>query len=254
MGCARARVLDVAAGNRPTWCRAFLGGWFEMLFGREKEIEHLRQNIQRGVHSIAYGYAGTGKTAILQRLTALCGEGTRMLYVGDCGSRRDLLRNAMSNGAKSAGTFHGMNIQALRDSLIDACRQRNTCLVLDHLPAKLSSRMQRLLESLETCSTLICGVTSGERAYDLYYWKFDAIEIGPLPKGSALSWIQTELGRMAYGDPLKREISLEVFRLSKGNAAAISRTLAVIQGQERRLEDPIQIRRMFVDGRMLGEL
>jgi Cdc6-like AAA superfamily ATPase len=36
-----------------------------MLFGREKEIQKLRLNMQRGIHTFTFGAPGTGKTALL---------------------------------------------------------------------------------------------------------------------------------------------------------------------------------------------
>ena len=73
--------------------------------------------------------------------------------------------------------IYELRIQDLRDALLKCCRKQNICLVLDHLPAKLHHRLQRLLEMLETCSALVCGLTAGPGTYDLYYWKFEAVEV-----------------------------------------------------------------------------
>ena len=113
--------------------------------------------------------------------------------------------------------------------------------------------MQRLLEMLETCSTLVFSVTANPDSYDLYYWKFDALEVGNLPRKIALTWIDAELRSICYADPLKKTMAREILRLTAGNPGAISQTLAVIANQTIPLDDPIRVRRMFVDGRILRD-
>jgi hypothetical protein len=70
---------------------------------------------------------------------------------------------------------------------------------------------------------------------------------------SALAWIDTELRRMKYAGSLKRAIALEIYRLAAGNPGAIARTLAIIGMQVISIDDPIRVRRMFVDSRILKE-
>ena len=80
-----------------------------------------------------------------------------------------------------------------------------------------------------------------------------AVEVGILPKKTSLNWIGTKLCHRHYADPLKKAIAREVVCLAGGNPAAISRMLATAGSQAIRLDDPIRIRRMFVDGRILEE-
>jgi hypothetical protein len=219
-----------------------------MFFGREKEIQKLLLNMQRGIHTLAFGAPGAGKTAILlEAASKLSTDQLRVVYVGNCGSRRDLVEGALASLRKRNVRTQGIPIQDLRDVLLKTCREKRLCLVLDHLPIKLHHRMQRLLEMLETCCTLVFSVPAKPDSYDLYYWKFSAIEIKHLPRKVGLAWIDSILRGMAYVDPLKKAISHEIFRLTMGNPGAISRTLATIGNQPCPLDDPIRIRRMFVD-------
>ncbi len=40
--------------------------------------------------------------------------------------------------------------------------------------------MKYLLELLEQHFTLVCAVTATPGAYDLYFWKYDRVEVGAL--------------------------------------------------------------------------
>jgi hypothetical protein len=55
---------------------------------------------------------------------------------------------------------------------------------------------------------------------------------------------------MNYAGSLKRAIALEIYRLTAGNPGAIARTLAIIGKQVISIDDPIRVRRMFIDGRI----
>ena len=142
-----------------------------------------------------------------------------------------------------------MRVQDLRDMLFSAVRKGRTCLLLDHLPP-LHHKMQRLLELLEERFTLACAVTASRAAYDLYYWRFDRVELGDLQVDVALRWVEEELGCLRYAGSLQGAIAREVVRLAGGNPGSISETLNVIRSQRRPLDDPIRVRRMFIDGRM----
>jgi hypothetical protein len=108
--------------------------------------------------------------------------------------------------------------------------------------------MQHLLELLEERFTLACAVTANRAGYDLYYWKFDKIELADLPAAMALSWVEDELGVLGYRGSLRAALAREIINQAGSNPGSISRTLDVIRSQPRRLDDPIRVRRMFVDG------
>jgi hypothetical protein len=232
-----------------------------MLIGRKTEIDKLIRNLRKAVHTIVYGASGAGKTALLREAANRFSEGAESgpltVYVADCGDRRRLLEGALAGLGYNAGPFGRANsskikrqrVQDLRNALIEQSRIRNICLLLDHLP-RLHHRLESLLEILEHHFTLVCAVTAGKSAFDLYYWKFEKIEVKDLPARLALSWIELELGNLGYEGMLKRGISHEILRLTGGNPGAISETLIVIGRQTRLLDDPIRVRRMFIDGRL----
>jgi hypothetical protein len=223
-----------------------------MLFGRGREIQKLLLNMQRGIHTLVFGASGVGKTSILLEASSkLSTDQLRVVYVGNCGSRRDLLEEALSSLRKKNVRTQGFPIQDIRDVLLKTCRGQRLCLVLDHLPIKLHHRMQRLLEMFETCCTMVFGLTATPDSYDLYYWKFDALEVGNPSRKTTLAWIDTELRHMNYAGSLKRAIALEIYRLTAGNPGEIARTLAIIGKRVISLDDPIRVRRMFVDSRIL---
>lgn len=223
-----------------------------MLVGRNKEIGKLILNLERGIHTVVFGAEGTGKSALLQELAARPSK-TRPIYVRDCGSRRTLLEGALrcltaAQKVASAPLRESL-IKDLRDRLVDVGRQQHSCLMLDHLP-RLRHRMQHLLEILEQYFTLVCAVRATPGTYDLYYWKFDRLEVGDLPVASAISWIERELAKINCRGSLGRAIADEVQRLSHGNPGLISDTLNAMKAGTVPLDDPIRVRRLFIDGRL----
>jgi hypothetical protein len=232
-----------------------------MLIGRKTETDKLIRNLRNGVHTVIFGLAGTGKSALLReaqsRLLDNFESEPFIVYVSDCRNRRKLLENALAGlGFNSPRASRGNSsnvetrrVQDLRNALVRHSRDRNLCLLLDHLP-RLHHRLEHLLEILEQHCTLACAVTSGRDAYDLYYWKFDKIEMENLPAKIAVSWIELELGNLGYAGTLKHGIGHEILRLTGGNPGTISETLAIIRCQPCRLDDPIRVRRMFIDGRL----
>ena len=235
-----------------------------MLYGRDREIQDLVANLRHGVHTLVFGTSGSGKSALLQEAARLLSSNQAserlVAYVGDCRSRTTLLKCALDVLAGNVGVAvlppavrstrrRDFLLQDLRNALIQISREKHLCLILDHLP-KLHYRMRHLLEILEEHCTLACGVTAPRGGYDLYFWKFEALEVRNLPRESALSWIDEEIGCMGYKGRLRTTIGLELLRLTNRNPGSISRTLDVIRTQRIPLDDPIRVRRMLVDGRI----
>ena len=234
------------------------------LAGRERELEKIIRNLRRGVDTLVFGTAGVGKTAILLEAAArlgtvgaegLCGA----VYVADCSRRRRLLEGVFEGLIQDAGTSRSSRpstppgrrrpllYNGLRELVFARSRGKVIYLLLDHLPG-VNRRMEHLLELLEQHFTVACAVTAMPGAYDLYFWKYDRVEVGDLPRNDALPWIESQLAGMGYGTRLSEEIAREVCRLGRGNPRTISDTLRAIASQVVPLDDPIRVRRMFVAG------
>jgi DNA polymerase III delta prime subunit len=239
-----------------------------MLVGREKELTKVVENMRRGIHTLVFGPAGTGKSALLQEAARQLDRGDmeslRAVYVGDCGGCRRLLAEALAtrplqNRSARGKPLHStsrvdgrLRVRDLRDQLLSSAQESRLCLLLDHLPP-LHHRMRRLLELLEEKFTLACAVTAHRGAYHLHYYRFDKVELVDLRPDLALGWVEDELGRLGYGEALRVALAREITRRAGNNPGLIAETLKVIRAQPQRLDDPIRVRRMFVDG-MLNRL
>jgi hypothetical protein len=219
-----------------------------MLFGREREIQELVLNIRRGIHTLVFGVPGVGKSALLQEVSKRLSN-TEVVYVSNCRSPRILLEEALKSRYENSLPTREMRLTELRNALLQSGQGQRLCLILDHLP-RLHHRLQHLLEIMEDHCVLAFGVTAAATAYDLYYWKFNALEVKNLPRKIALNWIRTELRKMSYPEPLGKAIAVEISRLANGNPGAISRTLSAMAMNPVPLDDPIRVRRMFVEGRI----
>jgi hypothetical protein len=239
-----------------------------MLVGREREVEKILQNLRRGIGTLVFGAAGAGKTAILLEVASRLGPARARgrhgaVYIGDCSRRRRLLEGALEGLVQDAGASvpsresrpparrRPLRYQELRELVCAKSRGRAICLFLDRLP-ELNRPMKHLLELLEQHFTLTCAVTAMPGAYDLYFWKYDRVEVGDLRRNDALPWIERELAGMGYESLLGKAIALEVYRLAWGNPRAISDTLHAIGSQVVPLDDPIRVRRMLISGMLLA--
>jgi hypothetical protein len=110
--------------------------------------------------------------------------------------------------------------------------------------------MQRLLEFLERHFTLFFAVTAVPAGYDLYYWRFERLEVGNLPEAVARSWVKATLGQVGYEESLARALANEVQRLCRGNPGLISDTVTALRECGDPVDDPIRIRRFFIEGRL----
>jgi len=222
-----------------------------MLFGREKEVRKLVLNMQRGIHTLVFGDQGVGKSAILKEAVSRLSAGeAEVVYVNDCRSRRILLEEAIKTRQMNNAQVREMCIKDLRNALLKSGGEKQRlCLVLDHLP-KLHHPLKRLLEIMEERCVLAFGVRGLPGSYDLYFWKFKSLEVKNLSRKDALAWISAELRKMSYAEALRKTIAPEIFRLTGGNPGSISRTLYAIGSQRVPLDDPIRVRRMFVDGKI----
>lgn len=221
-----------------------------MLFGREKEIRKLVLNLQREINTLVFGAPGVGKSAILKEAAnRLSAQEREVVYVNDCRSRRVLLEQAMKTRRINTVQIREMSVKDMRNALLKSGKKQRLCLILDHLP-KLRHPLQHLLEIMEESCVLAFGVTGLPGSYDLYYWKFKSLEIKDLSRKAALSWIGAELRNMSYSKELEKTIASEIFRLTGGNPGSTSQTLSAISSQSVPIDDPIRIRRMFVNGKI----
>jgi replication-associated recombination protein RarA len=225
-----------------------------MLIDRNKEICNLVQNIKRGIHTLVFGRPGVGKSVILREAANRLSEcDMEIIYVNDCRSPRVLLEIALKFRHIKGFSTRDVSMSDLRNSLLRSNNCRKLCLILDHIP-KLHHRLKHLMEIMEDRCILIFGVTADRDSYDLYYWRFEAIEITNLRRKSALPWIAQVIRAMNYSEALCKAISNEIFNLTAGNPEAIQRTLSIISRQTEIIDDPIRIPRMFIEGQLLDYL
>jgi len=156
-----------------------------MLFGREREIETVAQNLRRNVHTLVFGVPGVGKSAVLRTAAARLNEDvspdSTAVYVSNCSQRTTLLLGALHGLASEEGSVESASVgrlrfRDLRNKVLAETGRRQLYLLLDHLP-KMNRRLEHLFEILESKCTLACAITAGPYAYHRYFWKYDKVEV-----------------------------------------------------------------------------
>jgi len=228
-----------------------------MLFGREREIETVAQNLRRNVHTLVFGVPGIGKSAVLReaaaRLNGDASPDSTAVYVSNCSQRTTLLQGALhglaSEGcAVESASVGRLRYSDLRNRVVAETGKRQLQLLLDHLP-KMNRRLEHLLEILESKCTLACAVTAGPYAYHRFFWKYDKVEVCELSRKSILQWIESDLAQIGYGEESRIAIAGELYRLAGGNARSITITLDEIRNEGVPLSDPIRVSPLYFAAR-----
>ena len=224
-----------------------------MLFGREREIETVAQNLRRNVHTLVFGIPGVGKSAVLReaaaRLNGDVSPDSTAAYVSNCGQRTTLLQGALlslaiEEGAVRSSRGKHFRYRDLRNMLFAETDRRQIRLLLDHLP-KMNRRLEHLLEILESRCTLACAVTGGSYGYHRYFWKYDKVEVCELSRKTVLQWIEHDLSQTGYEEESRKAIAGELYRLAGGNARSITVTLDEIKHQVLPLSDPLRVSTIY---------
>src|SRR6266571_24751 len=114
-----------------------------VIYGRDAELEQLRQLVFRRRSFLLHGPAGVGKTLLLKTLIA---EFPSVLYCGEASGSQVVFRKLATElfsknkrcvlqacGRSGANTIKGKSAVALRGIVTEALREANYSVVLDHL-------------------------------------------------------------------------------------------------------------------------
>lgn len=162
--------------------------------GREKEIEGLLRNVQRGAHTLLVGRGGIGKTHLLLELQRRLRESEyEIIYVPTPHPAKEVAASLYSHFA-AVGRVREPKKIGPRTGLNEIAAQIGTLLAL---PAFAEKKMLVLLDEADQTSPYLIPVfemiadkatiigagrtVKKARKFDRFFWKFEEIEVAPLP-------------------------------------------------------------------------
>lgn len=234
------------------------------LFGREKEMEVLRQRLGKRRSFFLHGPAGVGKTALL---TSLLPEFPTVLYCAESASKLSVFRAlgvallatgspAAARALKSAENIKAKSAIAIKGVVLDLLRCGQYSVVLDHLCQPSAAFASEIREVANWGSTAVIGVARSPHMEDvgflrsLFADRRERVELKNFELESAASfarWVIAGTGLCAGNleDFLER-----VLELSQGNPGAIISMVRMAREPKYRSKDCIKITPLYVDFRL----
>jgi DNA polymerase III delta prime subunit len=236
------------------------------IYGRDRELEDLRQLVSRRRSFLLHGPAGVGKTLLLKRLAS---EAPEMLYCGESSSSQTVFRTlagelfAKGNRhlIKTCGTG-GLNAVkdksavSLRGIVTDALRGGGYWIVLDHVQSASQAYATALKEVCSWAETPLLAVARSAHMEDVGFLlpmfsdrsaKFALRNFDPdRAREFALQVANATHLRAANRD----EVIEKIVHLSKGNPGAIVAMLQMAVSPKYVAQQHVQLSPLYIDFRL----
>ena len=238
----------------------------EFLFGREQELEALRARLRKPRSLLLYGPAGVGKTLLLKRALP---DFPQSLYSPESASIQSTFRNlalallragnpcvrrVMAN--KGAEEMNSKSAVALRGIVIEALREGNHFVVLDHLKAPSQAFAAAAGEITDWGRSAVIAVARSPHMEDTGFlrpWfaeRCDRFELRNFARPAAERFAQECVRRIGLAAYNLHDFLERVLGFSQGNPGAILSMLAMAARPEYRSAEHIKITPLYIDFRL----
>jgi len=198
------------------------------LIGRDKELQVVRDHLQRRRNLAVCGATGTGKTALVAE--AIAGKAD-VLYCADSATLKTACESLLAQLGLDVAVAD--NVERKR-AILNATRRRSVCFIFDHVCC-VSPKLAAFLENLHDAHPMI--VITRSLAWPeighlkMILWDFDTLELRNLSQRNACRLAEAEATRLGI-----RVSARELARLSRGNPRHLLELCA--QAERSRLISP----------------
>jgi len=238
----------------------------DFIFGRQEERQRMKQFLAKRRPSLIFGPSGVGKTLLLR---SALGEFPAILYCENSATihlvfrslalalfrlehprARKAFRNENAIAEKSA--------VALRGIVMDAVRQGDYAIVLDHVKRPSHSFAASVREIMAWGSTPVSAVARSRHMEDtgllqpLYEDRSQKYEIRSFDDATAEQFAWEMIRRRRLSGANVTEFLNKVLEFSGGNPGAIITMVDMARCPKYRSEERIKISPLYIDFRMQG--
>lgn len=236
----------------------------DFIFGREEELQTLKQRLLKRMPFLFHGPTGVGKTLLMRSLlpqvpAALYCENSATTQVVFRSVARGLLElndRRIQMSCRNRDGIQGKSAVSLKGIVMDALREGSYWIVMDHLNRPSQSFAAVVREIISWCSTPVIAVARSGHMEDtgflqpLYSDRSEKFELRNLDSDLAERFGHEIVKRAGLSASNIGEFLDKVLELSEGNPGAILSMLQMAKYPKYRTDEHIKITPLYIDFRM----
>jgi Cdc6-like AAA superfamily ATPase len=237
-----------------------------LIFGREQEQHALKQRVLQKKPFLVHGPTGVGKTLLLRGLldqipTVLYCEISTSPQVVFRSVARSLLERGdprIERSCRNRDEIEARSAVSLKGIVMDALREGNYSIVLDHLHRPSQSFAAVVREITAWCSTPVIAVAQSSHMEDtgflqpLFSDRQERYELKNFEPVTAGQFARAMVEQADLAASNIKEFVGKVLELSQGNPGAILAMLQMAKNPKYRIDERIKISPLYIDFRMNG--
>jgi len=238
----------------------------DAIFGRDQEMQAIRDHLQRRHPFLVCGPAGAGKTLIM---THLLRDHPNFLYSPDSATAVTMLRHVGAQlwklqSPRILKSFGSAGVEALKSKsavnlkgvVFDALREGRHCIVLDHIRRPPYSYAAVVRELIGWCSTPVITLARSAHMEDtgflqpIYSDRRAQVELKNFDEEAAERFARRIAERLNLVADNLPDVLGHVVEYSRGNPGAILAMLNMATQPKYRSEDRVKITPLYIDFRL----
>jgi len=215
----------------------------DLLIGRERQLQRLRENAARGRHSLLVGAVGLGKSALLRVLHRTLARSIYLTHIHPLRGSLLALSEALHQqrhlrgpgleapalaGPDLSRKLARLNVRELTEVITQSFHGRGYVLILDQLEA-LMPAMAPALERLLGEAVVVGATSQLKPSLRKVWWAFDRIELPPLTREEARQLLWSLADEDQISDPAMFEA--RVLAQAGGNPYALVEMVKQVAGE-----------------------
>ena len=236
----------------------------DFIFGREEELQTLKQRLLKRKPFLLHGPTGVGKTLLIRSLLP---QVPAALYCENSATTQVVLRSVaqallarrdqrVQTSCRNRDGIQAKSAVSLKGIVMDALREGSYWIVMDHLNRPSQSFAAVVREIISWCATPVVAVARSCHMEDtgflqpLYSDRSEKYELKNLDSAVAERFAEEIVRRAGLSASNIAEFVAKVLELSDGNPGAILSMLQMAQYPKYRTDEHIKLTPLYIDFRM----